>query len=384
MAEPPEQNWQLETILQHLGEDYSHRGAVVPPLFQNSLFTYKSAEEFVNRMGIEGAFDYTRVSNPTVDLAQQKIAALEQTDECRLFGSGMAAICAAIMSTIQSGDHVICTHSAYGPTRQFLRDYLPKFGVTTTFVDGTDLVELERALKPNTKTIFLESPGTFFFHIQDLEAISSLAKPRGIKTIIDNSNATPVFQQPANFGIDLVCHTVTKYLGGHSDVVAGAVCGSTDAMKELVFFEGVLLGGICDPFAAWLITRSLRTLAVRMERHQQSAILVANMLQDHPKVETVHYPGLSTHPGQDLIRKQMSGTTGLLTFTPKQRDRNKVFKFCEQLELFQIGVSWGGHESLAIPVTSEDDPSTWHVRVSVGLENANDLIADLQKQLSLL
>ncbi len=381
MPQDETHDWEFETICQHAGEDYSHLGAVVPPLFQNSLFTYKSAEQFHSRIQNWESWDYTRVNNPTLEVAQQKIAGLERTELCRLTGSGMAAISAAVMNAAHAGDHVICTTAAYGPTIALLRDYLPQFGVQTTFVDGTDLDQIEHAIQPNTKLIYMETPGTFFFDIQDIEAICSLARSRGILTALDNSCATPYFQKPATLGVDYVVHTVTKYLGGHSDVVAGAVCGSRDRIRDLIWKEGLILGAVCDPFAGWLITRSLRTLALRMERHQSSALQVAKMLASHPKVERVYYPGLESHPGYAIVKKQMTGTSGLLSFTPKFQQKEKVFQFCENLRLFQIGCSWGGHESLAIPVTAEPRSTQWHVRMSIGLENVNDLMTDICEQL---
>lgn len=374
-------NWRDETICQHLAEDYRFEGAVVAPIFQNSLFVHLEAEKFHNRQNDPTRFDYTRVANPTTDIAEQKIAALEKTDKCRLFTSGMAAITAAIMSCTKAGDHIVCTSFAYGPTKQFLTDYFPRFGVTTTFVDGTNLNAIEEAIQPNTTLIFLESPGTFYFQIQDLEAISALAKSRGISTIIDNSNASPIFQNPHAFGIDLVAHTVTKYLGGHSDIVAGAICGSQDRMHKLIHNEGVLLGANMDPFAAWLLTRSLRTLSIRMERHQQSAIKVANYLENHPNVERVWYPGLASHPGQELIKKQMRGTSGLLSFEPKKQTKEFAFQFCDNLKLFQMGPSWGGHESLAIPLY-DPDRDKWFFRLSIGLENVEDLLEELDRELA--
>ncbi len=376
------EHWNDETICQHLAEDYRYEGAVVAPIFQNSLFVRLDAEEFHTRQDNHELFDYTRVSNPTTDIAERKIAALEKTDKCRLFSSGMAAITAAIMSCTKSGDHIVCTTFAYGPTKQYLTDYLPKFGIETSFVDGSKIQNIQDAILPNTSLIFLESPGTFYFQIQDIESIAKLAKSNNISTIIDNSNATPVFQNPHMFGIDLITHTVTKYLGGHSDIVAGAVCGSNERMQKLIHNEGVLLGANLDPFAAWLLTRSLRTLHVRMHQHQKNAISVANFLENHDKVERVWYPGLSSHPGQELIKKQMTGTNGLLSFEPKTQSKEFAFRFCTNLKLFQMGPSWGGHESLAIPLF-DPERNKWFFRLSIGLENVEDLIHELDRELNL-
>lgn len=376
-----EDNWSFETICQHLAEDYRYEGAVVPPIFQNSLFVYSTAEGFINRTKDHNVFDYTRTGNPTVAIAEKKLAALEKTESCRLFSSGMAAITAAIMSCTKSGSHVVCTDAAYGPTLMFLREYLPRFGVETTFVDGRDTEAVLGAIKNETSLIYLESPGSFYYHIQDIEAIANLAKERGISTIIDNSNGTPYFQNPAKLGIDLVAHTVTKYLGGHSDIVLGAVCGSSERMSKILGQEGSLLGACADPFAAWLLVRSLRTLPIRMERIQQSAKRIANFLVQHPAVRQVYYPGLESHQGHDLVRKQMRGTSGMVSFEPAFQTRERVFQFCEGLQLFQMGVSWGGHESLAIPLCDPNRGDTWFVRMSVGLEGAGDLIEELDREL---
>ena len=378
MKEP----WGFETICQHLAEDYGYADAVVPPIFQTSLFVYDRLETFEGRDDTKERFYYTRVGNPTNDIYERKLAALEGTEKCRLFGSGMGAIAAAVMSATEAGRHIVVTNASYGPTKSLIREYLPQFGVESTFVDGRYLTEIENALRPNTSCIYMESPGTFFFHVQDISAITALAKTHGITTIIDNSHATPYFQQPATMGVDLVVHTATKYLGGHSDVIAGAVCGSQERMAKLIWEEGLILGAVLDPFAAWLLLRSLRTLPIRMERHRESGMKVAKYLEGHKAIEQVYSPGLPSHDGYELTKKQMSGTNGLVSFRPKFQERDKVKKFCESLELFQMGVSWGGHESLIAPLHNEETNDEWLFRLSVGLETADDLIADLDKHLA--
>lgn len=375
------EDWNFETICERFGEEEHLWGAVVAPLFQNSLFVHETAEAFHTRRS-EATWDYTRVGNPTIHLAEKKIAALEGCDRCKLFSSGMAAITAAILSTTASGKHIIATEAAYGPTKRLLIEYLSRFGIECTLVDGRHLDHIEQAIRPNTSTLYLESPGTFFFDIQDIEAICALAHSRSIKTICDNSYCTPYYQKPAKFGVDLVVHSATKYLGGHSDLLAGVVCGNTEAMDAMSHNECELLGATLDPFAAWLLIRSLRTLALRMERHQMNALLIANMLQDHPCVSEVFYPGLSTHPSQRLIKKQMTGSSGLMSFFPKQQDEQKIFSFINALEFFRIGCSWGGHESLAIPLeVIRDNQTKWLIRMSIGLENSEDLLNDLKNAL---
>jgi cystathionine beta-lyase/cystathionine gamma-synthase len=375
-------NWGFDTVCQHLAEDYSFKGAVVPPIFQNSLFVYDDMDTWEDRDKSKDKFVYTRVSNPTTEIVEKKLAALEGTERCRLFGSGMGAISAAVMSACEAGKHIVCTDAAYGPTKALIKEYLPQFGVESTFVDGRDTRAVESAIRPNTSCIYLESPGTFFFHIQDIRAITAIARERGLTTILDNSNATPYFQQPASLGVDLVVHTATKYLGGHSDVVAGVCCGSEARMAKLVWEEGLILGAVLDPFASWLLLRSLRTLPIRMERHQQSGLEVARFLESHPKIAQVFHPGLPSHEGHDLARTQMSGTCGLVSFKPAFQDRASVKRFCEGLKLFQMGVSWGGHESLIAPLNVPETEGEWLFRLSVGLETPADLIADLSAQLA--
>lgn len=352
----------------------------MPPIFQSSLFVYDSFEAFEDREKLKAQFMYTRLANPTTNIAESKIAALEETERCRLFGSGMGAISAAILSCVEAGKHIVATHASYLPAKAFMRDYLPQFGVETTFVDGRRTSEIEEAIKPNTSLIYMESPGTFLFHVQDVEAVCSLAKERGITTVIDNSCATPYFQKPAKMGADLVVHSATKYLAGHSDIVAGAVCGSEERLAKLVWEEGLLLGSIIDPFAAWLLIRSLRSLPLRMERHQKNAKRIAEWLESHERVERVHYPGLPSHESYSLVKKQMSGASGLLSFIPKfSSDRAATKTFCESLKLFQMGVSWGGHESLIAPLNYAETGNRWLLRLSIGLETAEDLIADLEQ-----
>lgn len=378
-------DWSPETICQHLAEDYRW-GSVVPPIYQTSLFVFDSVDALQKRLmendysQHESSFIYSREGNPTTTIVEQKIAALEGTERCRLVGSGMAAISAAILSSTQSGGHVVATYSSYMPAKSLLETFLSRFGIETTFVDGRDLKAIESAIKTNTSLIYMESPGTFLFHIQDIREIVKLAKSHGLTTIIDNSNCSPIFQQPAKLSVDLVVHSATKYLGGHSDIIAGAICGSAERLAKLVPAEGMLLGAVLDPFAAWLMMRSMRTLPIRMERHQASATKVAKFLQAHPMVEEVFYPGLPSHDRHDLHMTQATGSSGLLSFRPTfADDREQVCKFAESLSLFAIGISWGGHESLVAPIIAQETGDRWIIRLSIGLEGVDDLIDDLDR-----
>jgi len=386
----------IETMLAHWAEDRAgHHGAVVPPIYQNTLFVFE------DWAAIDEAFDdryqtaiYTRGTNPTVRMVEQKLAALAGGEAARLFGSGMAAISAAVLHCVDPGDHVVAVKNVYGPANNLLNRYLRrKMGVETTFVPGEDVAEFERAIRPNTKLIYLESPSSAVFSLQDVAAVARLARERGILTLLDNSWATPIFQKPLEMGVDLEVHSVTKYLGGHSDVVAGAVIGSMERVREIAVTEGELLGGKMAPFEAWLLLRSLRTLPLRMKQHQHNAGVVASFLEAHPAVKQVRYPGLASHPQRSLAEKQMSGCSGLLSFELATGDLQQIQGFVNALEVFEIGVSWGGHESLvyapAISYLKELPPDQFEalgialgdIRISVGLEDADDLTADLDQAL---
>jgi cystathionine beta-lyase len=377
----------FETLCVHFAEQRERDlGAAAPPLYQNSTFTFPDCETFAKfREADFPRYVYSRVSNPTTDLLQKKIAELEGGEACRACASGMAAISAAILSCVKTGDHIVTVETVYWPTRTFLSDYLPRFGIETTYVRGTEILQFEKALRPNTRLIYLETPSTALFELQDLEAVARLARSRGISTACDSSNATPFFQNPIRHGIDLSVHTATKYLGGHSDLVAGLIVGSKDRIANIVKNEGELLGGVIDPFASWLMLRGLRTLPVRMERHHQNATAVAGFLSSDARVARVFYDGLDSHPQAALARRQMRGHSGMLSFELKDGGREKAFRVVDALEYFCIAVSWGGYESLAIPL-EVPDPATgrkmWIIRLSIGLEAVEDLKADLDQALN--
>ncbi len=380
-----------DTILNH--DKLYPFGAVVPPLYQTSTFGFESWE------ALDGAFDdrtgtpiYSRQINPTVRLAEQKLAALAGAESARLFGSGMAAISASILHVVGHGDHIITIKNVYGPTSTFLASYLPeKAGTSISFVDGADLSEVEEALQPRTRLIYLESPSSAVFGIQDIRAISEMAHERDIRVIVDNTWATPVYQKTLELGADLEVHSASKYLCGHSDVVAGAVIGNKQDIDSIAVREGELLGAKMAPFEAWLMLRSLRTLTARLDRHQRNARTVVDYLDSHEAVAEVRWAGLASHPQGDLARRQMSGFTGLLGFVLKTKDVTSVRRFFDSLQLFRRAVSWGGHDSLvyapAISYLKEQPPerfselgiSVGDIRISVGLEDPEDLVQDLKQ-----
>ena len=378
------------TLLQHYGEEEKASGAVAPPIYQNSLFVFEKMDQLMNAMLLHPAgpdHHYSRVSNPSVEIAEKKIAMLEGTDACKLTGSGMAAITIAVMSCVEQGSHVVCVDTAYGPLKALLTDYLSKFGVTHTFVQGIDVDEVVAAIRPETTVIYLESPSSLVFQLQDMEAIAKIAKERGITTICDNTYNTPIHMKPHLIGIDLVCHSATKYLGGHSDLTAGAVCGSQQRIDRITRQEINLIGSLLHPFQSWLLNRSLRTLELRLKRHEATANHVAAWLENQPEVAQVLHISLPSFPQRDLYKKMMSGSSGLFTFIPKTQDHKKVTAFVDELKLFQRGVSWGGFESLALalrvhPMGYEKETSI--VRLFCGLEDVSDILADLKQAMPLL
>ena len=387
------------TMLLHYGEDKSeYQGAVVPPIYQNSLFTFKDWDS------IDKAFEdpvnnciYTRGKNPTVAIAEEKLAKLAGGEKAKLFTSGMAAISSAIMHCVKYNGHVITLKNIYGPANNFLGTYLKeKMNLEVTYISGTDIKEFESNIRENTCLIYLESPSSVVFSLQDLEAVARLAKEHNIKTIIDNTWATPIYQKPLSFGIDLEVHSCSKYIGGHSDIVAGVVIGSEKDLRGIFESEHALYGGKIAPFEAWLIIRSLRTLPIRLKQHEENGMKVAKYLEQHPKVKKVYYPGLESFEQYELGRRQMTGYTGMMAIEVECEEVEKIKAFMNSLEYFYIGVSWGGFESLvyvpAISYLREMTPekfaamgiSLGSVRLSIGLEDAEDLIADLEKALNCL
>ncbi len=382
----------LSHILFHLGEERErYAGAVAPPIFQASNFAQPSVAAMREAIAREYAHPlYTRGANPTATILRRKLAALEGTEDALVFGSGAAAVAAAVMTTVGQGDHIVCVDKPYSWTRQLLGDLLPRFGVACDFVDACDPASIAAALRSTTRLVVLESPNSMTFEQQDLAAIAALAHPRGILTMIDNSWASPLGQSPALLGIDVVVHSGTKYLAGHSDVVFGAVCASR-AFCEAVFSGPYMtLGAILSPHDAWLALRGLRTLEVRMQRIADSTRRVLGLLEAHPKVRRVFHPHANDHPQQALTHRQLRFASGLLSIE-LDTDIDGVERVVDALERFLIAVSWGGYESLVFPAAAWRDwrgrehecpvPATL-VRLSIGLEDPAVLIADLEQALA--
>lgn len=368
----------LYTKVAHDPYDTRHHGAINVPVYQNSLFAFETHEEFDLAMqNVLGHHVYSRGNNPTVRNLEGKLAEMEGGEDAKCFASGMAAITAAVLSLVQQGDHIVCVNHAYGPTREFLGSYLVKFGIETTFVDGTALSNWEEAIKPNTKLMYLESPTTMTFELQDLRACAQLAASKGIKTIIDNTWATPCHLMPITLGIDLVVHSITKYISGQSDCLGGVVIGSLELMTRLSNSEYMLFGGIMTPQTAALVMRGLRTLPLRMERHQRSGMLVAEHISKQPYAVHVHHPGLPTHPQHELALQQFIGFSSLFSFESFE-PLEKLKAWATKLQYFKIGVSWGGFESLVnVNVVRSGNTERHIVRLYVGLEDPQDLIRDI-------
>ena len=369
-----------EEICTHYSEDPSRfAGAVTPPIFQSSLFMECEGNEGDR----EGRYAYTRVSNPTTEIVENKVAALEQGEAAKCFSSGMGAISAAMMHYLKKDSHVVAVASIYGPAHRFLAEYMKRFGVEVTFVKGTDTEEIEGAIRENTDLIYLESPSTYLFLVQDLSKIAEIAKRHHAATVIDNTYCTPIFQKPLTFGIDMVVHSASKYLGGHSDIIGGVVIGRKEEIDQIAQSERELFGAVMSPFDSWLMLRGIRTLPVRMKQHMVNAMEMAAYFQELPVVKEVIYPWWETHPQYELAKKQMTGASGLMSVV-FDLPGEQIKRIVRELEFFHRGPSWGGFESLISPVGAdlEQDNETMKkglVRLHIGLEGADLLKEDFER-----
>ena len=382
---------ELSYILNELGEDREdYFNAVSPPIIQTSNFTFKTVGEFRTAMANEfDALLYSRGHNPTLNILRKKLAALDGADDALVFSSGIAAVSVPILALLKQGDHIVSIENPYSWTTKLFGDLLSKFGITTTFVDGTSVLNIENAILPNTRLIYLESPNTFSYELQDLRAVAALAGPKGIITMIDNSYCGPLFQQPITSGIDLVAQSATKYIGGHSDIVAGVLTGRRELISKIFNNEFMNIGPSLSPHSAWLLIRGLRTLLLRMRRSFETAKIITAWLQGHPAVERVLWPFLPGFEQSELAHRQMQGCGGLFSFTLINSSLEKIETFCDKLQHILMAVSWGGHESLIIPsavgvnADSYDKNNLRHqlIRMYVGLEDADYLISDLKQAL---
>jgi methionine-gamma-lyase len=385
----------LQTRLAHGDRDLNATHAVAPPIWQTSTFGADSPEHFVGlATSVHPSEFYTRYGNPTHAQVERLVASLEGGEAAFVAGSGMGAIFTAVMSLLEKGDHVVAQRSLYGNTLSMFENLLPRWGMERTFVDNTDPENFARAMRPNTKLVYTETPTNPLMTLTDLRAVAGIARARNVTTMCDNTFATPVNQRPIELGIDVVVHSATKYIGGHHDVTAGLVVGSTGFVERAWRF-GLVAGASLSPFDSWLLLRGLRTLGLRVERHNQNALALARFLETHPKVERVYYPGLESHAQHGLARRQMSGFTGVLS-VELRGGYEAAERFITSLKIGIYAASLGGYETLLVhpaamwakALTAEQRQAMGVgdslVRVSVGIEDEADLIKDFGRALDSL
>jgi methionine-gamma-lyase len=385
--------WSPDTAAIHSDRHLNTTSAVIAPIFQTANFVGSSAEDFAERAGQPRHPQfYTRYSNPTLQQAEHILAALEGAEAALVTASGMGAVTAAVLSVVHAGTHVVAQTNHYGGTLNLLRDLLPRFGVSVTQVDQRKTDEFERAMQPHTKLVMVESPSNPVMRLTDLRAVAKIGRAHNALTLIDNTFATPLNQRPLELGIDLVFHSATKYFGGHSDLIAGVVLGSTELIEK-IWQNHVIIGAALGPFDAWLLTRGLRTFPMRVRQHNLNALALAQFLEHHPAVKEVQYPGLPSHPQHELARRQMKGFGGMLSLELKG-GYEAADRLLSNLKLGVRAASLGAVETLAVHPASNFAHyltpeqalaigiTPGSVRVSVGLEAADELIADFDQALS--
>ena len=382
-----------ETEAIHGGANLEKRNAPMEePIYQTSTFQVTDSDEQVRATNTD--MFYTRYGNPTHTAVEKRIAELEGADAALLFASGMNAITTSLMALLKAGDHIVSQRDIYGGVTKFLSSWLPKMGIETTFVDTIDYDQYVRAIRPNTKLLYLESPTNPTLRVIDLRKTAAIARDHGLISAIDGTFGTPINQRPIEYGIDLVLHSGTKYFGGHTDLICGVAAGRKDLI-DIIRGTRTTLGGVMDPHAAFMLLRGIKTLAVRVERQNESALRIAEFLATHPKVRSVNYPFLKGHPQRALAIEQMKGAGGVLSFEVEGTGEDAK-RVSEALQLFILAPSLGGAESLvSIPVlTSHAMISAEHrkqmgvteqlIRLSVGVEHVDDLIADIDHALSVV
>jgi cystathionine beta-lyase/cystathionine gamma-synthase len=381
-----------QTKCVHAAREFNRTSAISPPIWQTTTFLAESSEHFAAlAKSVKPTEYYSRYGNPTHEQVERLVATLEGGEAAMVTASGMGAISTSVMSLLDRGDHVVAQRNLYAGTAALLEDVLPRLGIECTFVDQTNAERWAEALRPNTKLIYAETPANPLMGLTDLQAVAALAKTRGITTIVDNTFATPINQRPLQYGIDVVVHSATKYLGGHSDVTAGVIIGSRTFIERAWRFH-IVMGAALGPFDAWLLLRGLRTLGLRVERHNQNALRLARFFESHPKIERVNYPGLESHPQHELAQEQMSGFTGMMS-VELCGSYETAESFIASLKLGSYAASLGGFETLLVhPAAMWGDTLTEAqrsamevrenlVRISVGLEDERDLIDDFSQAL---
>lgn len=390
-----DEKWGFATKAVHVGsEPCPNTGALATPIYQTSTFVFDNVEQGGRRFaGAEEGYIYTRLGNPTQRALELKIASLEGGDDAIVCASGMAAVSGVFFSLVQQGDHIISTNSIYGCTHAFLSHMLPNYGIETTFVDTSNLENVEKALQKNTKVIYVESPTNPTMILTDIKAIVALAKKHGVKVVIDNTFASPYLQTPLKMGVDVVLHSATKYINGHGDVIAGIIVGNQEFIDHCRMTAIKDIGGIISPFDSYLILRGLKTLPLRVEKSVQNAKKIADYLVGHPKIEKVFYPGLKNHPQHELAKEQMRDFGAMISFELQGGfEAGKVL--LNNVCLCKLAVSLGDLDtliqhpaSMTHSVVSREDRLEAGItdgltRISAGIEDVKDIIDDLEQALA--
>ncbi len=382
----------ISQIINELGEDReNYFNAVSPPIMQTSNFVFNKVADLRKAFEDEmGGYLYSRGLNPTVNILRKKLAALDGAEDCLVFNNGAAAIFAGIFANIKSGDHIVSVAKPYTWAQRMFDVILPRFNITTTYIDGSRIENWEKATQSNTTFYYLESPNSWDFAIQPISEVAAFAKANNITTLLDNSYCSPLYQRPIEMGIDLSMQTATKYISGHSDTLGGVLSGTHAMIKKIFDSEYLNIGSGIQPFNAWLLIRGLRTMPARFEKITRSTAEVVTFLKQHPKIESVLFPLDESFPQFELARQQMKGACGLLTVVLKTQRMESIVKFCESLRHIMMAVSWGGHESLIIPKCAGIAPNDFdsankehrYARIYVGLEEPKYLIDDLSQALA--
>lgn len=380
---------EIAEIINELGE---HReqyfNAIAPPIIQTSNFSFKTVNDL--RIAFEDEsknFIYSRAKNPTLSILSEKLAALDGAEDCLVVNSGAGAIFISILANVKTGDHIISVAKPYTWAQKMFDNVLPRFNISVSYVDGRDIRNFENAIRDNTTLIYLETPNSWSFAIQDLAAVANLAKQKEIITICDNSYCSPLYQQPISYGIDISVQSATKYISGHSDVVAGVICGSSAMISKIFNSEYMNLGIGTTPFNAWLLLRGLRTLPVRLERVSATTKKVIEYLKNIDVVEKILYPLMPEFDQYELAKKQMIDAGGLFSIILKANSAIEIESFCNNLQHILMAVSWGGYESLVIPGIASIRPEDFdisnedhrRIRIYIGLEDAGYIIDDLNR-----
>ncbi|MCD8036039.1 MAG: aminotransferase class I/II-fold pyridoxal phosphate-dependent enzyme [Clostridiales bacterium] len=389
------ENLKFNTVEVHAGEPRDMYGALIPPIYQTSTFYFDTTDDAVKACeDFTESFAYSRITNPSEDYLAQKLAAVEHGKGCVVYASGMGAVTGALFALLKAGDHAIFTKAKYSGTEEVATDYFPRFGMEYDFFDSDDISQIEPLIKPNTKLIYLESPANPTMILVDIEAVVNIAKKHGIKVFVDNTFATPFNTNPLDLGVDVVIHSLTKYIGGHGDILGGAVISNDEEfIRECRLGTLMHLGSVIAPFTAFLATRGLKTLGVRMKQYNESALKIAEWLDANPKIDIVRYPLLKSNPQYEIAKRQMKGGGGMISFdVAGGLEAGK--KFINSLKLCTIAVSLGDTETLVeqaaamthtmIPKETREAAGITDgmIRMSVGLEDPDDIIADLEQALA--